>query len=369
MSKPNIFRYATKELSQDAFICWLLEHINLTDEKLPRTVARLLMTQIVDKYKELYDDLQFTLEPWENYEVLIKQQQKKIDILINFVSKISRQEFYVLIEDKTWSEESRPQQVESYYDDLMQDKPNSLIIPVFLKTGYVYTGKLQDLQKRKIVSISGEDIYNLIKPNIHSLHDDEILSSWWDFFEDDFYNPIEQIKALSIDPDRPLKDLQKELISGNIRDEILFDRITSLIFDATSSDFNALRNVEGKPGRALYEYILFKDEWQNINNNINRIGFYFSWSSLTLDVKTISDLTKKKMPSINLAAYEKDQDMIKEQVVLPPRWEKKNSFKQIFKLEQMEELSINQLQILLKNNIQTIGAQIDKVVSRLKKEN
>ena len=24
MSKPNIFNYATKELSQDAFICWLV---------------------------------------------------------------------------------------------------------------------------------------------------------------------------------------------------------------------------------------------------------------------------------------------------------------------------------------------------------
>ncbi len=28
MSKPNIFKYATKELSQDAFIFWLLDHAN-----------------------------------------------------------------------------------------------------------------------------------------------------------------------------------------------------------------------------------------------------------------------------------------------------------------------------------------------------
>lgn len=367
MSKPNIFRYATKELSQDAFICWLLEHINLTAEKLPRTVARSLMTLIVDKYKELNGGLEFTSEPWENYEVEIETQVKNIDILVKFVSRISRKEFYVLIEDKTWSEESRPQQVEFYFNALMQDKPNSLIIPVFLKTGYVFAEKLQELHDRKIVSISAEDIYNLIKPNINKLQDDDIFSSWWDVFKEDFYNPIEQVKALSIDLDQPLKDLQKELICGNIRDEILFDRITSLIFGSTSSDFNALRNVEGKTGHALYEYILFRDKWQNINNNINRIGFFFSWSSrsLTLDVKTISDLTKKKMPLLNLAAYEKDQNMIKEHVVLPPRWEKKNNFKQIFKLEQLGEFSINQLSILLKDDIRSIGAQVDEVVSQL----
>ncbi len=28
MNKPNIFKYATKELSQDAFIYWLLDHAN-----------------------------------------------------------------------------------------------------------------------------------------------------------------------------------------------------------------------------------------------------------------------------------------------------------------------------------------------------
>ena len=39
MERNNVFKYATNELSQDAFICWLVNYIN-TDEEEYKIVAK-----------------------------------------------------------------------------------------------------------------------------------------------------------------------------------------------------------------------------------------------------------------------------------------------------------------------------------------
>ncbi len=44
-----MFKYATKELSQDAFICWLINYINTNDEPEYKELAKDFINLIVDK--------------------------------------------------------------------------------------------------------------------------------------------------------------------------------------------------------------------------------------------------------------------------------------------------------------------------------
>ena len=90
MERNNMFKYATKELSQDAFICWLVNYIN-TDEEEYKGVAKDFIELIAEKignvkFKEYIKS--------NDYKVEIKHQYKNIDILL----KINK--FYIIIEDK-----------------------------------------------------------------------------------------------------------------------------------------------------------------------------------------------------------------------------------------------------------------------------
>ncbi|MBU1850673.1 MAG: hypothetical protein KKH40_08145, partial [Nanoarchaeota archaeon] len=47
----NIFKYATKELTQDAFICWVLSYYNKPENKKLHSIAKNLIKKIIQKYK------------------------------------------------------------------------------------------------------------------------------------------------------------------------------------------------------------------------------------------------------------------------------------------------------------------------------
>ena len=88
MGKNNLFDFATSELSQDAFICWLLnfaheDHLR-ENRYLTECAQKLLQKMVPEEEKSFVTD--------------IKQQYKNIDILIEVNDKYS-----VIIEDKTFS--------------------------------------------------------------------------------------------------------------------------------------------------------------------------------------------------------------------------------------------------------------------------
>lgn len=102
--KPNIFEFATKELSQDAFLCYLLEfskeeNKNYKDEY---TFANFFLRNILKKFS-----LNMEVKKLE-----MKKQYNNIDILL-----ILNDEYYIIIEDKTFTSE-RKKQIISYKDKL-----------------------------------------------------------------------------------------------------------------------------------------------------------------------------------------------------------------------------------------------------------
>ena len=103
MERNNIFNFATSELSQDAFICWLCNWVNFDDNDLSEDEKKL---------KELAIDFieKMLGEKLGDRKVNIKRQYQKIDVLLEiqnkteFITKENEKnpviDIYVIIEDK-----------------------------------------------------------------------------------------------------------------------------------------------------------------------------------------------------------------------------------------------------------------------------
>ena len=103
MERNNIFDFATSELSQDAFICWLCNWVNFDDNSLSEDEKKLklLATEFIEKMLG---------EKLEDRKVSIKRQYQKIDVLLEIQNKtefITNEneknpvvDIYVIIEDK-----------------------------------------------------------------------------------------------------------------------------------------------------------------------------------------------------------------------------------------------------------------------------
>lgn len=115
--KPNIFNWATSELSQDAFICWLLSWANRKESKELFETSRLLINKLTNG----------AITNFENVE--IHKQYHNIDI----VCEIDKTKV-ILIEDKVHTDH-HSNQLERYYSILQKQYSKENIYPVFFKTG------------------------------------------------------------------------------------------------------------------------------------------------------------------------------------------------------------------------------------------
>ena len=83
-NRPNIFEFATKELSQDAVFCYILDCLNdLTKKNIATEFLNLIQVPYVDEIQQLE----------------IKRQQDNIDIKAIVTYKDGTRK-YIIIEDK-----------------------------------------------------------------------------------------------------------------------------------------------------------------------------------------------------------------------------------------------------------------------------
>ncbi|MDF2958582.1 MAG: hypothetical protein K0S39_317 [Paenibacillus sp.] len=359
--RPNLFTYATKELSQDAFFCWLFEHVKYAQSGCEQTIAIRLLNTIWEKFTKLNPSASFTPEPWEQLKLAINTQVHKIDILLTFESQVTGDKFFIVIEDKTHSGEHRDKQVEYYVEKIRRDNPGSVIIPVFLKTGYIPAIKLEELTQRKLVTILHSDIEKAFSGHVDPKQ--EIIQSWWTNFQAAYYNPI--MNAQKIDLNQSLAGLYKEQFN-KLAKEILFDRIAAHVFKDLDDGFVVERNVENAKARVLYEYVVYKPDWIQ---STYKIGLYLTWSNeLTLDIKTIPlpYVSQEKMSRETLDQYIMNRQSIKESLSLPEGWSFANTHLQIAKnTDKLGSLPVDQFKDRVLLDYQKLSEQIDKSVLRI----
>ena len=127
--KNNLFYYATKELSQDAFICWLcsfaLEGADSTDEELVRC-GKNFVCEFIKRGIET--------ENADSSDVLLTKVEKQvgnIDVLLTV--EYDGEVYKIIIEDKVNSSE-HDNQLQRYKNSITDH--NTKVIGIYFKTGF-----------------------------------------------------------------------------------------------------------------------------------------------------------------------------------------------------------------------------------------
>jgi len=142
--KPNFFNYATNELSQDAFFCWLikwsLEEYKNENNELSKASLKFLKHIIPDEIDE-------------NFKVnscKIYMQRKNMDFIAELNNSI-----IIHFEDKIKSNTSN-NQLSKYREILKKDFPYHKIYHIYLKTDLVWPNE------KRIVSENGYILIDLL---------------------------------------------------------------------------------------------------------------------------------------------------------------------------------------------------------------
>ena len=155
MKKPNIFEIATKELSQDAFITWLLkwadDSYKATDEDLHQCGKEFVSTLIKNQYPNFSESIN---------KVEAGRQWKKIDVWAKVNDK-----YLIIIEDKINSRDHSEQL--KRYKEFAEEKWNGnnkeKPICIYLKTGNECKANLKKIKDKKEYYIfDRKDFINLL---------------------------------------------------------------------------------------------------------------------------------------------------------------------------------------------------------------
>ena len=125
--RPNLFEYATSELSQDAFLCWLLKWA----DPACRSVSRALHEAGMDLIRIL--SAEKNLLPQQVNSIRVDKQLGHIDVLCT-INEDEDTRAAILIEDKRGTQE-HSKQLERYKELLSRGFPEDRIIPVYVQTG------------------------------------------------------------------------------------------------------------------------------------------------------------------------------------------------------------------------------------------
>jgi len=175
MERNNIFNFATSELSQDAFICWLCNWVNFDDNDLSEDEKKLkeLATEFIEKMLG---------EKLEDRKVNIKRQYQKIDVLLEIQNKTNQVvDMYVIIEDKVGTG-LHSNQIEGY-TKLISEKNKS---KAQIKTVYYKTydeDNMENLKENGVDVIFGREkileLFGKYKDNIK----DSIFRNYYDYLD------------------------------------------------------------------------------------------------------------------------------------------------------------------------------------------
>lgn len=172
--KPNIFNYATNELSQDAFLLWLLqwansEYSNFTER---HNASKAIVEKILSKMDSTYT------KPIE--KVKVYKQWEKID-----VSFTVNDEIYVIIEDKTNSHQ-HSNQLTRYKETAKKwcDDNNYELLCIYYKSGNENIKSIKDVEGAGFKVLSRAEMIAVLS----------IYSPQSDFYND-YYEYLSDIES------------------------------------------------------------------------------------------------------------------------------------------------------------------------------
>lgn len=165
--KNNLFNYATSELSQDAFICWLCSFTLPDAQPAPalRDCARAMLEVFVPEFRGKEAEL---LE--------IAKQTDDIDVLLT--ARCGGREYKIIFEDKVYSGE-HDEQLTRYWDSIKKNFPGCEIRGVYYKTGF--ESNLGDVEAKGYRVVRREDVLAVIGAYVDKAGSD-ILRDYYEYW-------------------------------------------------------------------------------------------------------------------------------------------------------------------------------------------
>ncbi|MDF2700197.1 MAG: hypothetical protein K0Q49_1753 [Haloplasmataceae bacterium] len=149
----NIFDYATKELSQDAFLRWLFENWNCEQSD-----VRMASQTLLREFLGFEEQQEFNIE-----ELSARGQYKNIDIVVECI--INNEKYVIAIEDKTTSNEHN--QLLQYSKIIENDFKYYKKFFIYYKTSLIFDDESSRIVNAKWQKYDVNRIYNIFnKMNI-----------------------------------------------------------------------------------------------------------------------------------------------------------------------------------------------------------
>ena len=191
-NEPNIFHFATSELSQDAFIAWLLSWANQEhkpENKQLHQLGLVFLQSLLAKQNRVISEI-------SNLE--IKTQFYKIDVFVSF--KMDNKHFGIIIEDKIFSSNHSNQLIK--YKTLVENKNFDIVVPIYFKTGFQHSYK--DVINKGYAPYTIKDFIKVLQIGISQGIDNAILTNFFNYIQerekqfDDAKNAYENYKSVPI---------------------------------------------------------------------------------------------------------------------------------------------------------------------------
>jgi hypothetical protein len=267
MVEPILFNFATKELSQDAFFCWLF---SWAEERYNKTPIYIIA-------KDILKDIMNENVVINNIE--IRQQYKKIDFFLRINENI-----IIVFEDKIKTTQ-HDNQLERYRDIISNEYPEDKLFFVYLKTDILFQHEYSVVKESAYKVYDLFAIYSKLSNKINNaIYNDYIryltqkIKSYQDF-EKIRYSKWEQNEWIGL-----CYKLQKELNQSEYYDiwqgrEVYWGIITS-------------------------DYLLGKNVWasleikHSLGNNVGRLAILLYIKDGRLNKSSIRDELSEKFRDI-----------------------------------------------------------------------
>lgn len=167
--KNNLFYYATSELTQDAFICYLMSFAleGAKDDPVLCRCAKAVLREMVPEVSEKEVSL-----------TNVERQVNHIDVLLTAVC--GEKKYKIAIEDKTYTRE-HSDQLARYLDYLRTEYPEYIPKGVYYKTGF--QSDLSAVTEAKYHIIDRRRILELLEPCVKETHN-QIILDYYDYWKD-----------------------------------------------------------------------------------------------------------------------------------------------------------------------------------------
>lgn len=183
MNKPNIFDYATSELSQDAIICYILEWAKIEN----KAVNEKLHELAVDFLNSIFDKFEYVEKPNNYQKIDIKKQYKNIDVLC-----VINDKYAIIIEDKT-NTKNHSGQLKRYFEITKKDFSEAEVMPVYFKTGD--QSKYDDVIENGYKVYTRKDFLSVLK---NKNYKNEIVENYF-YYLQNIENEVASYAILPID--------------------------------------------------------------------------------------------------------------------------------------------------------------------------